>query len=379
MTAAAARRRGTGDIRSVWRVGDLVEVRSQAEILSTLDKDGRLDGLPFMPEMFEHCGKQFKVYRNAYKTCDTVSGRYIGLRAQDCVHLDMRCAGGAYEGCQAACLIFWKSAWLKPLSGGSSASVQAEASAAFSRASTNGAGCTEGDVQRATTVVRDGKRLYVCQATALLDFTKPLKWWNAKQYVEAYRSGNRSALEVLQGLTFLFYAYGTKANSPRFGGPARWLYNFARPLWGGIAFPRRPDLHKNGRSAARQNLDLKPGDLVRIKSHEAILSTLDKKGANLGLMFDAELVPYCGKTYRVKTVVERFVDEATGEMKSLKTPAVMLDGVVCRSRFSGQRMFCPREIFGWWREVWLERVENLATAEVGEGCPAASAKATRAA
>ena len=43
--------------------GDWVEVRSRDEILATLDKDGRLDGMPFMPEMFAFCGKRFRVYK----------------------------------------------------------------------------------------------------------------------------------------------------------------------------------------------------------------------------------------------------------------------------------------------------------------------------
>ena len=36
------------------RVGELVEVRSEDEILATLDVDGELEGLPFMPEMRDH-------------------------------------------------------------------------------------------------------------------------------------------------------------------------------------------------------------------------------------------------------------------------------------------------------------------------------------
>jgi hypothetical protein len=40
----------------------------------------------------------------------------------------------------------------------------------------------------------------------------------------------------------------------------------------------------------------------------------------------------------------------------MKTPAVILEGAFCRSRYSNHRMFCPRSIFAWWREVWLERV-----------------------
>ena len=54
--------------------GDWVEVRSKEEILETLDKNGRLDGLPFMPQMFKYCGQRFQVYKRAHKTCDTVSG-----------------------------------------------------------------------------------------------------------------------------------------------------------------------------------------------------------------------------------------------------------------------------------------------------------------
>src|SRR6266567_2100056 len=38
--------------------GDLVRVRSKEEILRTLDKKAQLQNLPFMPEMFEFCGKQ---------------------------------------------------------------------------------------------------------------------------------------------------------------------------------------------------------------------------------------------------------------------------------------------------------------------------------
>ena len=54
------------------RVGEVVEVRNEAEILSTLDRDGRLDGLPFMPEMLQFCGQRFRVYKSAHKTCDKI-------------------------------------------------------------------------------------------------------------------------------------------------------------------------------------------------------------------------------------------------------------------------------------------------------------------
>ena len=46
------------------RTGDWVEVRSESEILATLDENGELDRLPFMPEMRKHCGKRFEVEFN---------------------------------------------------------------------------------------------------------------------------------------------------------------------------------------------------------------------------------------------------------------------------------------------------------------------------
>ena len=40
-----------------FKAGDLIEVRSAAEILATLDERGELENLPFMPEMLKFCGR----------------------------------------------------------------------------------------------------------------------------------------------------------------------------------------------------------------------------------------------------------------------------------------------------------------------------------
>src|SRR6266511_204449 len=95
------------------RVGELVGVRSVEEILGTLDQDGRLEALPFMPEMLKFCGRRFRVYKRADKACDRIE--FQGMRRMnDAVHLEgLRCDGEAHGGCQAGCLIHWKEAWLK--------------------------------------------------------------------------------------------------------------------------------------------------------------------------------------------------------------------------------------------------------------------------
>jgi hypothetical protein len=336
--------------------GDWVEVLSTEDILRTLDKHGRLDGLPFMPQMFKYCGQRLRIHKIAHKTCDTVSGHYAGRRLQDGFHLNLRCDGQAYGGCQAGCLIFWKSAWLKPVDGPVQIQDVPKRLQSPSEEAHSPPSCTESDVLAATKRQdADGDTRYSCQATELLNYTTPLRWWDARQYVDSYRSGNRTLLEICSGLLYLFYYYGALAFSDRWGRPARWLYNRIPAITGGTPFPRLKGTIPVGQPTPRRDLGLQSGDLVRVKSYEEILATLDTKLSNRGLWFDAELVPFCGKIFRVSTCVERFVDERTGRLRRMKTPAVILEGVSCKSLYSGQRMFCPRSIHLWWREVWLER------------------------
>lgn len=342
------------------RAGDWVEVRSKEEILATLDKGGRLDGLPFMPQMFEYCGQKFEIYKSAHKTCDTVSGDYVGRRLPDSVHLNHRCDGAAYGGCQAGCLIFWKQAWLKPVEKGEFAEI--------SDAGRLSAGCTEEDVLKATHA-SDSKQntRYFCQATELLQYTRPLKWWDARQYIEDYASGNNSLPRMMRGFLYFAFIYMTMAKRRRLGRPGRWFYDRVQSLWGGVPFPRRAGDLPPGAIGPVSDLNLQAGDWVRVRSFEEIRKTIDASNQNRGMRFDAELVPYCGKVMQVKTRVETFVDERTGLMRRLKTPAVILENSYCRSSYSENRLFCPRNIYTWWREIWLEKVDAVnGSGEVGK-------------
>jgi hypothetical protein len=105
-------------------------------------------------------------------------------------------------------------------------------------------------------------------------------------------------------------------------------------------------------------LGLKPGELVEVKSHEEILATLNRQNKNRGLYFGAAMVPYCGKRHRVLKKVNRIINEGTGKMIELPNDCVILDGVVCTSEFSKGRVFCPRAVYSYWREIWLKRIED---------------------
>ena len=73
--------------------------------------------------------------------------------------------------------------------------------------------------------------------------------------------------------------------------------------------------------------------------------------------FDAEMGRFCGRTARVARRIEHIIDERTGEMLHMRSPCIVLDGVVCEGAYAAS---CPRSITPYWREIWLEKV---ATAE----------------
>src|SRR5438477_2893460 len=156
--------------RLTLRAGDIVEVRSKDEILRTLDKNGQLDGMPFMPEMFAFCGRRLRVQKRAHKTCDTVFPTR-SRRISNAVHLETRCDGSAHGGCQAACLIFWKEAWLKKIDGSLVDPATPDSNGDSRRPCGRSSNiCTEEDVWAATRLTRPEAAedpTYVCQATRL--------------------------------------------------------------------------------------------------------------------------------------------------------------------------------------------------------------------
>ena len=153
------------------KAGDWVEVRSREEILATLDQNGRLENLPFMPEMFQYCGQKLRVFKRADKTCDYIQ-RWSIRRMKNAVHLEgVRCDGAGHDGCQAGCLIFWKEAWLKRA--GSSNSVVPAESLRQAAASPRDSGlCTiESLLAASHSKNAEGEIVYSCQATDVPKFT----------------------------------------------------------------------------------------------------------------------------------------------------------------------------------------------------------------
>jgi hypothetical protein len=341
------------------RVGERVRVKSRQDILATLDQNGTLDRLPFMPEMLPYCGREFTVFKRADKTCDTIE-KSGGRRMVDAVHLEgSRCNGSAHGGCGAQCLMFWKEAWLERA--GSRETSLGRRESGLLRAAIPSLSLTEAQLLTTTTrpsVEESGDGpIFRCQVTEIRNFTTSMSSWDIRQYVRDVWSGNIGIGDILSALTFRFYQ-----RLLRLPGLRIWLgiYNGFQKLRDGVPYPCRQG-RVTGKTPSEQ-LYLQPGELVQIKSYDEILDTLNENNKNRGLWFDAEQVPYCGKTVKVLCRVERIINERTGKMMKLPNDCLILEGVYCRAHYSSDRLFCPRSIYSYWREVWLKRVSR-----VGEG------------
>jgi hypothetical protein len=314
------------------RQGDLVEVRSPSEILLTLDEKGELDGLPFMPEMVELCGQRFHVRRRVEKICDTLT--YLGSRRMPETVLldDNRCSGGAHGNCQAECLIYWKEAWLRRVS-----------ASTFQHQSDTDQNAKAALLERATSNARrddgSGNVRYRCQATQALEASAPLSTAEPRQYLREYQTGNVS------------------------------LTHFARVMSRAVVMQARkklgllpnPVLRGEGPSSPKTPIcGLAPGERVRVRSPREIEATLNEQGRNRGLWFDREMLAFCGKEFRVRQHIRRLIDERTGELVEISSDCVSLEGAVCSGEYSTGRWFCPRAIYPYWREAWLERVATQA-------------------
>lgn len=95
-----------------FKVGDRVVVRPYDQIISSLDKDGCTQRLPFMPEMLQFYGRSFTVRTIVNYVC--VETTDIRAMTKTVVLDNLFCTGTAHDMCQKACTLLWKSDWLQP-------------------------------------------------------------------------------------------------------------------------------------------------------------------------------------------------------------------------------------------------------------------------
>jgi hypothetical protein len=109
-----------------------------------------------------------------------------------------------------------------------------------------------------------------------------------------------------------------------------------------------------------EDLGLQPGDWVEIRPMEEIARTLDEKLSHRGLGFHYEMVQHAGRRYRVRRRLNRIIDEANGRMIEMRRDLIALEGLICTGDRAWTLWFCRRELYPYWREAWLRRVDGPA-------------------
>ena len=174
----------------------------------------------------------------------------------------------------------------------------------------------------------------MCQATELASASCPAPVGKSSSYfvkvARDYASGKRSLSAMRQ---LMIYFWGKAI-----------IYAFM--LW--TRAPWNADRYKK---TPATELNLRPGEVVRVRGMFEILRTLDRKGCNRGMEFKPEMFQFCGRKFPVILNMERRIDERSGELKGFRSPCIVLESVYCQ----GQRSFCQRANYHYWREIWLSR------------------------
>jgi hypothetical protein len=112
-------------------------------------------------------------------------------------------------------------------------------------------------------------------------------------------------------------------------------------------------------------LQIKPGTLVRVKSQDEILSTLDRRAVCGGVSFIGEhMRQYCGSVFVVDKCIKCFYDEKDSCYAQLEN-TFALAGVYCGGRQPEGSRVCDRGCALFWKGEWLEPLANATAARPG--------------
>lgn len=270
--------------------------------------------MPFMREMVQFCGKRFHVSRRIDRTCfyGAVS-TMREFRGDDVVVLDgLRCSGADHDGCQKACMIFWREAWLRKVQDDDT--VRRMESDGIERL-------------RARLKTSTGSNTYFCQASQLWLATDHLPQW--KRILKCFstvRVGNCTVWEMAERIGV-------------------WLFWRIRRMF------RGEYARGNRKSTPAEGLNLRSGDLVEVRPMKQIIETTNPSARNRGLYFSPDMRLLCGQQRRVERKLEKIIVDGTGKMRQLHN-TVYLEGSSCGCAHVALGG-CPRGEYAYWREIWL--------------------------
>ena len=190
-----------------------------------------------------------------------------------------------------------------------------------------------------------GEERYACQATELLRAApERIPSWDVRQYVQDVRSGNAGALATIRTV-----AVGTLQRVPG-RQPA--------PAAPAAADPGRPQVSRSSRAASRRRRSTRSacspasgfGSSARRRSSRRSTSTTPTAACRS----TGRCCPTAGRRPGCCAGSSGSSTRRPAGCCSFKNPCIVLDDVTCTAAYHRQ---CPRGIYPYWREIWLERVE----------------------
>jgi hypothetical protein len=191
--------------------------------------------------------------------------------------------------------------------------------------------------------VKVDERRYFCQSTELYKSTEAFprgeRHLRARIALREIRNGDLGMLQTFRLLAFYLWQ--------------KMLRTFGCDGW-----LRGPHKH-----TPTQSLNLRPGELVRVKSRAQIVQTLDHRRSNRGMGLCYEMMRCCGREAEVRYRVDRLINERTGVMREIADTVTLNSMRGCGSLGEeclcyGEPGDCPRGELMYWREIWLERVNS---------------------
>lgn len=95
--------------------GDLVKVKSKAEIRKMLDNHEKYKGCLFIDEMFEYCDKHFRILKDVHCFFDEAKQKMC--ECENIVLLENVLCSGRQRlynvSCDRSCFFFWHTGWLE--------------------------------------------------------------------------------------------------------------------------------------------------------------------------------------------------------------------------------------------------------------------------
>jgi hypothetical protein len=95
------------------QAGDWVVVKSQAEILATLDTNGKNRGLTFDTEMVPYCGQPLRVLRRVERLIEESTGRLIQPGNVAIILDNAVCLARYRRACPRSIFPYWREIWLR--------------------------------------------------------------------------------------------------------------------------------------------------------------------------------------------------------------------------------------------------------------------------